>query len=204
MALSTYSDIKTAVADWLNRSDLTAQIPDFIRLAELRIYRELRIPPMEAVVTVSSSNRAVALPSNYVEMKSITAKGTPDKALKRVSYRDQSKTTDTGIPSTYSRRANDIIVHPAPDSSTDYELYYWADIGSITDEADGQNWFTENAPDMLLYGSLLEASPYLSDDERIGVWQAAFQASMRNVQTMADKAEHSGSGIGVRTTSGVY
>ena len=204
MALSTFSDIKAAVADWLDRSDLTTQIPDFIRLAELRIYRELRMPPMEAVVTVASSNQAVALPSNYVEMKSVTAKGTPDKGLKRVSYRDQSKTTGTGIPSTYSRRANEIIVHPAPDSSTDYELYYWADIGSIIDEADGQNWFTENAPDILLYGALLEASPYLNDDERVGIWQTAFKESIRNIQTMADKAEHSGSGIGVTTTSGVY
>lgn len=204
MALSTYSEIKIAVADWLDRSDLTAKIPDFIRLAELRIYRELRIPPMEAVVTVTSSNNAIELPSNYVEMKSLIAKETQDRTLKRVAYRDQPKSTETGIPTTYSRRANELIVHPSPDSSKTYEIYYWADIGSITDEADGQNWFTENAPDLLLYGSLLEATPYLKEDERVGIWQAAFRDSMRTVQSMSDKAEHSGSGIGVTTTSGVY
>ena len=204
MALSTFTELKDATADWLDRSDLTARIPDFIRLAELRIYRDLRIPPMEAVVTIASSTNTVELPSNYVEMKSILVQGTPNKNLKRVSYRDQIKTTETGIPSTYSRRAGDIIVHPTPDSSKTYELYYWADIGSIIDEADGQNWFTLNAPDLLLYGALLEASPYLKDDDRIVVWKAAFSEALRTVQDMADKAEHSGSGIGVTSTSGVY
>jgi hypothetical protein len=204
MALNTYTEVKSAIADWLDRSDLTSRIPDFIRLAELRIYRDLRIPPMEAVVTITSSSTAVELPSNYLEMKSMLVQGTPNKNLKRVSYRDQSKTTTSGIPSTYARKANEVIVHPVPDSSKTYELYYWADIGSITDEVDEQNWFTENAPDLLLYGALLEASPYLKDDERVAIWRAAFSESMRTVQNMADKSEHSGSGITVATTSGVY
>ena len=204
MALGNYTELKDAIADWLDRSDLTSRIPDFIRLAELRIYRDLRIPPMEAVVSIVSTNNKIELPANYIEMKSVILQGNPNTHLKRVSYRDQSQSTEVGIPSTYSRRANEIQVHPTPDGTRTYELYYWADLGSLGDEVDGQNWFSENAPDLILYGALLEASPYLKDDERTAVWQAAFSESMRKVQKMADESEWSGSGINVATTSGVY
>jgi len=204
MALSNYTELKAAIADWLDRSDLTARIPDFIRLAELRIYRELRIPPMEAVVTVSSSNNKIELPSNYLEMKSVIMQGNPNKRLRRVAYRDQKLDNTTGLPSTYARIATNLQVHPTPDSSKTYELYYYADLGFIEDETDGQNWFTENAPDLILYGALMEAVPYIKDEEKVNLWRAAFTESMSKVQRLADKAEYSGSGIRVETTSGVY
>jgi len=204
MALSNYSEIKSAVADWLDRGDLTDRIPDFIRLAELRIYRELRIPPMENVVELTTTNNIVALPANFLEMRAATIKAATDVPLRRVGYRNQPKTLEKGTPTTFARRGGDLILHPTPETETTVELYYYADQGSITDDTDGSSWFTSNAPDLLLYGALLEAHPYLKDDERIVVWQTAFKEAMRTLQSMADDSEYAGAEIVVRTTSGVY
>ena len=69
MAISTYSELQEAVASWLNRSDLTTTIPDFITLAESRLNRTLRLRVMETTTTLSltASSRTVALPSAFIE-----------------------------------------------------------------------------------------------------------------------------------------
>jgi hypothetical protein len=206
MALGTYTQIKEAIADWLDRGDLDARIPDFIRLAELRVYRELRVSGMEFVSTVTSTagTNYITKPTDSLEIKSLVLKGDVEKPLKRVSYRDQPKSSRTGIPSTYSSRADSLILYPAVETTSSFEMVYYKNPGSIVDDSNGVNWFTENAPDLLLYGALLEASPYLKDDDRINIWRAAFVESMDKIQSSYDRDEWSGSGVNIVTTSGNY
>ena len=73
MALSTYSELQTEIASWLDRSDLTAQIPTFIKLAEARINRTLRVRAMETVVqhTMVGLSKRIALPSDYLQMRGL-------------------------------------------------------------------------------------------------------------------------------------
>ena len=69
MSITSYSTLKTTVADWLKRTDLTASIPDFIRFAELRIYREMRVRQMEAALSGTIASGVLAVPSGYAELK---------------------------------------------------------------------------------------------------------------------------------------
>jgi hypothetical protein len=73
MALGTFTELKDAIADWLDRSDLTARIPDFITLAEARVNRDVRIRPMEVRSTMetTASQRYFNLPGGYLQMRNI-------------------------------------------------------------------------------------------------------------------------------------
>ena len=73
MALGTYTELKDAIADWLDRSDLTARIPDFIALAEARINRELRIRPMEvrSTMVTTADQQYFQLPGGYIQMRNM-------------------------------------------------------------------------------------------------------------------------------------
>jgi hypothetical protein len=87
MALSTYTELKTAIADWLDRGDLTANIPDFITLAEARVNRELRIRPQEvrSTMTTTAGNRYHALPGGYLSMRNIQINNDPTVPLEFIS-----------------------------------------------------------------------------------------------------------------------
>ena len=69
MSIANYSDLKTAVANWLNRSDLTSYVSDIVMLGEAKIYRELRIRAMETALSDTIASGVIAVPSDYIEMK---------------------------------------------------------------------------------------------------------------------------------------
>jgi len=103
MALSTYTNIKDAVADWLDRSDLTSRIPDFIALAETRINRDLRIRPMEvrSTMTTTADKRYFNLPGGYLQMRNIQLNTNPIRALEYITPERLDRlygSSSTGVP----------------------------------------------------------------------------------------------------------
>ncbi len=83
MAITTYSELQSAVADWLNRSDLTARIPDFITLAETRINRDLRAREQQVIATANVDTPFFAIPGDFLEFKSFRIADTnPRKCLR--------------------------------------------------------------------------------------------------------------------------
>jgi len=87
VAISTYSELKTAVANWINRDDLTTRIPDFIVLAEAQFNRELRIRGMEGRYTADTvaDQRNYALPGGYIQMRNFQLNTSPIGALTYVT-----------------------------------------------------------------------------------------------------------------------
>jgi hypothetical protein len=122
MAISTYSDLKTTVANYLARSDLTSQIPDFITFAENRLRRDLRIRQMSKLVyaTMTANTATVSLPNDFLEIRDIHLNTTPIYALEYLSpnifYRN-ADVTDTGVPRKYTVLADDFQFAPIPDSA---------------------------------------------------------------------------------------
>lgn len=212
MALSTYTELKDAVADWLDRSDLTNNIPDFITLAEARINRELRIRPQEvrSTMTTTIGNKYHALPGGYLSMRNIQLNTNPTTPLEFISLEmlDRLYGSDiTGKPTAYSIVGDEIQLAPIPDSTYTVEVAYYKKFETLGDGTGGtvtSNWLTTNAPDVLLYGALLEAEPFLKNDERIPTWLNAYKESISKLQ-LADTADrHSGSTMRVRNVySGV-
>lgn len=170
MSISTYLDLKTAVADYLQRSDLTSFIPTFIELATVRLSDELRTPEMEAVATTTITGEWTALPINFRAIKLFEAGGkvleyaTPWQLQKLV----QASATPT-VP-VYTIQDMQFRVYPFPTSTT-VELTYYASIPAMSVSTD-TNWLLTKRPDVYLQASLAQARLFLHDDERLAAAEA--------------------------------
>ena len=206
MALGTFTELKDAVADWLDRSDLTARIPDFITLAEARLNRDLRIRPMEVRSTMitTSGQRYFNLPGGYLQMRNIQLNTNPIMPLEYITPEmlDRLYGSDTtGKPRAYTLIGDEIQLAPIPDSDYTVEMAFYEKFSPLGDGTGGtvtSNWLTTNAPDVLLYGSLLEAEPFIKNDERIALWLNAYNGAIRKLQDADDRDRHSGSAMRVR------
>ena len=122
MAISNYSELKAAIADWLNRSDLTDSIPDFIALAETRHKRDFKIRRMETRVTASTiaDSEFYTLPDNYVAMRNIQLNTDPKTPLEYLTPEQMDRIyagSATGKPKAFSIIGNNIQLRPIPDSA---------------------------------------------------------------------------------------
>lgn len=185
MALANYTDLTSAIAGWLARDDLTSRIPDFVTLAEAKFNRVLLHPQMETRTTLTvdtnlASPEFLDLPSDFQTMRSVRLSGVVGKP--RLGFMVQTQMDDyrysvdnvAGQPVYFSIVGDEIELAPTPNEDFDVQLVYRRNIPSL--ETNSTNWLMTLAPDLYLYGSLLEAAPYMQNDERIAVWGAALQA----------------------------
>ena len=207
MALDTYDGLKDAIADWLDRSDLEDRIPDFIRLAETRINRKLRIRPMEvrSTMTTNAGQRYFNLPGGFLSMRNIQLNTNPITPLEQISPEmlDRLYGSDvTGKPTAYALIGDEIQLAPIPDSSYELEIAFYEKFTPLGDGTGGtvtSNWLSTNAPDVILYGALLEAEPFIKNDERVSLWLNAYSESVREMELANEKDRFSGSQMRVRT-----
>lgn len=195
MALATYSDLKTSIANYLARSDLTTQIPDFITLAENRLRRELRIRQMLKVVTASTTGNdaTLSLPSDFLELRDLHIDSNPDQALEyynpNIFFRN-AMTKVLGVPKKYTILASELQFAPIPDGVYTMEMLYYAAPVYLSN-ANPSNAFLANCPDALIYASLGEAEPYLMNDERLATWAALYQRAIDSLTAADDRGEYS-------------
>lgn len=199
MSISTYAELQTAVLNWLHRDDtddLAGRVTEFIRMGELRIYRDLRIRAMEATLNSAIASGVVAVPSGYVAMKYAYLDGSPVRKLERkdAEWIHQHYTTRSAEsqPMYFARDGENFIFGPYPDSAYTMKGAYYKRLDALSD-SNTTNWFTTNAPDLLLFAALAEAEPYVMNDERAPMWEQKYQAVMRRVQVEDDQEEFSGS-----------
>ena len=209
MAISNYSELQTAVANWLDRDDLAARIPEFIALCEARFNRSLRIRAMETLdisVDTVSGTSTVALPTGYVQMRDISLITSPITQLQYLTPEIMNRLNAgsfTGKPETYTIIANNILFGPTPDAVYDISMLYYKTFDALTDAAP-TNWVITNAPDVYLYGALLEAEPFLMNDQRVQLWATALTQSITTLQEQDNKDRHSGSALRVMNTGGYH
>ena len=212
MALSNYTELKDAIADWLDRTDLTSRIPDFIALAEARVNRELRIRAMETRATMSTTagKRYFNLPNRYLQMRNFQLNTNPITPLEYITPEMLDRlygSNTTGKPRAYTLIGDEIQYAPIPDTEYTVEMAYYQKFAPLGDGTGGtvtSNWLTQNAPDVLLYGALVEAEPFIRNDERIQLWLTAYKEAVDKIQKADDRDRHSGSQMRVRTVySGV-
>ena len=208
MAISNYSELNTAVANWLDRDDLTDRIPEFIALAEARFNRLLRIRAMETKQTASTvaSQRNLALPTNFIQMRNLQINTSPITSLEYVTpemYDRLYGGSDTGTPKAYTILADEIQLGPIPASVQTIEMLFYKKFDALTSTAP-TNWMITNAPDVYLYGCLLEAEPFIMNDPRVQLWATAFQQAIKDIQDQDNKDRHSGSALRVMNTGANY
>ena len=187
MALTSYTTLKTAVANYLGRSDLTTQIPDFITLAELRLSREIRTRKLLKSVTTSTAvgDSTVEIPSDFLEMRDMYLSGNPRISLTYNSPSAFTRNADaetSGKPSFYTMLGQEFEFAPVPDKVYTVELLYYFKPTPLSDSV-ASNEFLANYPDALLYATLSEAEPYLMNDARIQVWASLYDRAINNINT---------------------
>ena len=199
MALTTYAELKTSIGDWLNRSDLTSVIPDFISLAEAQIERTLRARQMIVRANASFDVQYGAVPADFLEAKSLKLTSTnPETPLSFLSIdaldAEMTKYTGSGKPKFFGVVGGQLRIVPTPDSTYTTELIYYAKLSKLS-TSNTSNWLLASSPDIYLYGSLLQAAPYLQDDARIQTWATLYERALNDLQTADDRSASSGGAL---------
>lgn len=190
----TYTELKTQVADWLNRTDLTAVIPSFVSLAEKALARRLRVRQMLTATTLDVNAELVALPDDYAEWRALalsTSNGpmpvryvTPDRA-------NLLMPPETDQPAYFSVEGTSLRFIPAPDQDYTARLLYYATLPVLSADVT-TNWLLEEAPDVYLYATLIEAAPYLRDDERVPVWREQLERRVTDFVAASERSQTGG------------
>ena len=199
--ITNYTELKSAIADWLLRDDLTAVIPTFISLSEAQIQREVRDFRMVKRATAQIDSGYSAVPADWLQnirfqlnTDPITTLEyvTPDQAAEEAHIYPGSRR-----PAFFTMIGEEFQVVPAPDAEYDGELTYYAKVPALS-ASNATNWLLTEAPDIYLYGALLQAAPYLSDDQRIGVWGGLYQKGVDTLKVQSDRAAVGSSSIRMR------
>jgi hypothetical protein len=201
MAFGTYDELKTSIANWSDRDDLTSFIPDFIALSEARFNRALRLRSMEQkeFANTIGGQANYALPVNYLQMREFRLNMNPTVSLTYVSPEIyEAWNLGSGTPKFYTIIANEIRIGPTPAGVYEMEMLFWRKFPNLSATV-ASNWMLENAPDVYLYGALLELEPFIQNDARIAVWGTGYTKAIEQIQLQDDKDRHSGSALTVQS-----
>lgn len=201
MSISTYSELKSAIADWLLRDDLTAVIPTFIALAEAQLNREIRDHRMVKRSTAEIDTEYTQVPPDWLESIRFELNTTPITPLVFVSpdqaSEERVRHNLTGKPRFFTVIGQEYQVIPAPDGVYEGELTYYGAITPLSDAAPA-NWLLTAAPDIYLYAALMQAAPYLDDDARIGTWATLYGQASEALRTQSERARYGASSLRIR------
>jgi len=193
MAITSYSTLKTAIADWIDWTEGALALDTFIDLAEARIYRELRLRFMESSLSVTIASGVAALPSDFMEMKVAYLNTSPVQQLEMRPlewiYATYPQRSSDSRPLYIARSGDNLEFGPYPDSTYSISGVYFARPTALS-ASNETNWLTTNAPDLLLYGSLAHSAPYVGDDSRVVLWEAAYQDAKRQVVAQETKLRY--------------
>lgn len=200
MALDSYINLQAAVASWLDREDLAAQVPDFISLAESRASNRLRVADMEVAASATLTNGAVTLPADFIEARRIITSGTgayntPLEFISPVQAGQTYPSSAAGVPVHFSISGGVLTTYPNGGAGTVTMIYYARLPALAIWQA---NWLLTKAPDVYLYGALLEAAPFLGDDGRIQTWAGLFEQAVNALQAADQRSRYANSVSRVR------
>jgi hypothetical protein len=182
--VTSYTTLLTATSDYLARSDLTGFLPNFVQNFEERFFRDSQNwgSWMESALSVTLANNVAVLPADYLGLRVANFSGM--RALKRVTLeqlydRYPRGLSTAGTATHIARNGSNLVFGPEIQSGTLIGVYYAKPtvLRSFASDA-AAHYLIVNAPDLLLYGALLEAMPFVKKDERIPTWAAAYDTAL--------------------------
>ena len=199
MALRTYGELKTAVADWLDRPDLEARVPDLMTLARSRIHHgrprghawpspPLRLRAMEHEAPVELDEGGIAaLPVDFLGL--IRVSGDGGQRLRFVTP-EAFRSEEGGV---YTVEGTSIRGAPA----ALLRVRFHRPFPALVEDGDS-DWLLANAPEVHLYGVLLESAPYLRADERLAMWATLYNGAIDGLMAADRAAARPAEGLAVR------
>jgi len=200
MSISSYADLQTAVTEYLAREQdttLIARIPTFIQLAESKFNRQLFVRQMETrstttVDTGSTEPEFISLPSDFQSMRRIRLSGVagkPTLEFKSPAGLDEYRFSIDNIveqPLFFTIFGDEIELAPTPNDDFVIEMVYRRNVPPLA--TNDTNWLLTMAPDLYLYASLLESSPYIKEDGRIQTWALGFSSALNDLNQLSKVA----------------
>ncbi|MEZ0602939.1 hypothetical protein ACAX43_12410 [Paraburkholderia sp. IW21] len=182
LSFDSYDDFQNVVATYLQRANLTAQIPVFIELAEARLKTLLQTLDQQIAlpysVTPSVGTNVIALPSDFGAMLHATY---DDCELNYVSPEQIDKRKWNQYAQEYTITGNKLILQTYVDGTSELTMYYYATLLGLSD-ANESNWVLEDYPNIYLYATLFEAVTYIKDDEEMQKWQGMLSEAVTEAQ----------------------
>lgn len=194
MALSTYGELKTSVADWLARTDLTTQIVDFVALAEADIRRDVRTQAMEQLASSTLTGETLAFPTRFLEAKRLVVGGYTQDYVTPDQYADITKAERTD--EVYTIIGENFYINDGASGDT-YTLIYWQSYAAFSSASDTNGLLTTH-PEVYLYGALKHANIFLADDNAVAKYAAAYKAAVDRANARARHQATAGSVLMVR------
>lgn len=194
-AVMTYNSLVADIESYLERTDTATvdKIPTFIMLAEQIIASQIKFLGNLTVSTstMTQGDPVIAKPARWHKTVSmnITVGGKRQPVfLRKYEYLREywPDATQEDVPKFYcDYDYTHWLIAPTPDAAYGFEVIYYERVQPL-DVSNQTNWFTQYAPQAILYGSLLQAMPFLKNDERIPMWQSIYQQAM-DILTAEDK-----------------
>lgn len=188
MTIASYTELVSEMGDFLDRADLTAKIPTFIRLFEARMNRRLRSPEMEARIshdTIEGEN-TYAMPSTVRELRTVSFDDVPLAPMTPAVFNSTFSAGLSGTPLAYTVMGGSIILGPVPSDGSTLSYTGYVSLSGLN-SGNTTNWLLDAHPDLYLFGSLARAEAYLKDDERVMFWKAAEDEALEEVVREGNK-----------------
>jgi hypothetical protein len=210
--ISSYSTLQTAIVDYLKRdqdTQLTAAVPGFIQLTESKLNRTLFTRQMEQRSTTPiditmTEPEFISLPTDFQSMRRIrlsSVTGKPCLEYRSGTQMDEFRFSSANVPHQpryFTIMGSEIELGPTPDQNYTIEMIYRQNIPPLA--SNSTNWLLTLAPDIYLYGALMESAPYLKDDERVQLWATGFKTVLDNLNTLGLTSTFNASPLTVRTS----
>lgn len=197
MALGTYAEMKASVASWLARDDLTAFIPDFIRLAETDFNARLRLLQMEYTADLTIDGETIVQPDGWIETQRFYIDGTPRQYLEFVTpfQADEMFQGDSaGRTLAYTIEGGNFRFLPVGGSGGTGKILYYKRFEALSGDSD-TNFILANFPGIYLFGALTWSEAFIQNDERIALWKGAYDNQIQRCEQADERARYSGSPI---------
>ena len=200
MAITSYTELQTAVSNWLDRTDLTSRIPEFIALAEPKLRRLLRDKTGRAQVTTLTGFDSLVPPTYIKEVLSLRYNtSNREYALRGVTAVALAdlRRSGSGVPRFYAVVNDQILFDVTADADYILEITYNDKITALS-AANPTNITLTNSPDIYLYGALVEAEPYLEHDERVSLWKDWFAQAIADENVYVERTQLSNAPLEMR------
>jgi hypothetical protein len=203
MALTTYTELKSAIASFLARDDLTTDIPDFISLTEARMSRELDTRSQEKRVTASTTadDEFISLPTDLRVIRMIKTNNSPQRVLDYLtptSFYTEYPTTSGGTPKAYTIIGTEVALRPIPNATVTVEMVYGEGVDALSD-SNATNTVLTRHPDAYLYGSLTHAYSFLMNEGRAQTYDQYFTRAIDEIKRDMEKARFGQGGLSMST-----
>jgi len=191
---TSYSEWIERVKKWLDVPDLDDDVFGFcLDSANERLNRDLNSQWMESSYpfTVEDASAPIELAyefNDYNRMRLVTIRGQlPLVAVALNEYKAELINNTSSIPRVYCVSAMNLMIWPTPAVDDVIDIDYYVKVPALSDEID-ENVFSKRHPDALLYAALLEATPFIVEDERLGTWTTFYNNIRDAINVTADRA----------------